>query len=143
MDRAIDLDFRPASYWSEHKRATANVRGTYHRKALKEALLRHDSFKISELMHESDNEEFRMTLGRINPALRSGEDLPLVKKNETEIARLRLTQTIHEEVTSIRARTKSGRIEYNIWAEVYADLGDFKYRTAPRTSASRSPCVNW
>ena len=134
MDRVVDLDFRPASYWSEHKRATANIRGTYHRKALKEALQRHDSFKISELMHEPDNEAFKMALGRVSPALRSGEDLPLVKKNETEIARLRLAQSIHEEVTSIRARKKSGRIEYNIWAEIFADVRDFKYRTAPRSS---------
>lgn len=134
MDRATDLDFRPASYWSEHKRATADLRGTYRRKALKEALLRQDSFKISELMGESDNEAFKMALGRINPTLRSGEDLPLLRKNETEIARLRLTQTIHEEVTSIRARRRSGRIEYNIWAEAYTGLGDFKYRTVPRSS---------
>jgi hypothetical protein len=134
MDRAVDLDFRPVSYWSEHKRVIANIPGTYHRKALKDALQRQDSFKISELLRESHSEAFKLALGSLNPALRSGEDLPLVRKNETEIARLRLTRSIHEEVTSTRARKKGGRIEYTVYSEGYASLEGFRYRTTPRSS---------
>lgn len=50
------------------------------------------------------SEVLKNLLGARNPAFRGGEDLPDLDDGEVEIARLTLTNAVHGEVTSLRAR---------------------------------------
>ena len=85
--------------------------GTLRRAALEHALHEGDS----ELARSPRNHEVgvlgREALGAIHPQLRSGEDLRPGSRDEVEIARITL-DSVHGEVTSIRARLRSGRILY-------------------------------
>jgi len=64
----------------------------------------------------------------------NGFDLPTLLPTEVEIARLRLAETVHQEVTSIRARRVGRRIAYRIVDEVLSDLG-YRFEFRPRSSS--------
>jgi hypothetical protein len=87
-----------------------------------------------ELLADTLDFRQRFTLGAIHPAFRSGEDLPTMGKQETEIARFTLAKTIHMEVTSIRARKVGSRIRYRVVCEGYEGMCDYDYKTRPRSS---------
>src|SRR5215472_3435240 len=91
----IDFEFRPKSYWGTELVRRAKQLGTYDGITIDEATARKSFFGLK-------------------PLLRSGVDLPPLRPTEVEIARLRLAETIQQEVTSIRARRVGGRIAYRI-----------------------------
>ncbi|MEY4371331.1 MAG: hypothetical protein RL219_100 [Actinomycetota bacterium] len=90
----IDLDFRPASYWEP-----VGSKGRGRRSTPK----KDDDDDIFSFMH--------------------GWDLPALRKGEVEIARLIYTMTANQEVTSIRARMKGGKIHYRIASELESESG--------------------
>jgi len=100
----IDFEFRPKSYWGTEQLRRAKQLGTY------------DGIVIDEATA-------RKTFFGLKPHLRSGIDLPRLGPTEVEIVRLRLAETIHEEVTSIRARRVGRRIAYRIVDEVLSECG--------------------
>jgi hypothetical protein len=128
----FDLSFRPATYWSESKRARANITGSVHRAALERALTEHNP-SLAQAALADLTPGLKVALGAIHPSLRSGEDLPPTKKHETEIARVTLN-SIHGEVTSIRARMVNGRIYYRIADEMTTEFG-YKFKAKPRSSS--------
>jgi hypothetical protein len=69
----------------------------------------------------------------LQPHLKSGGDLPAMRASEVEIARLRLAETIHEEVTSIRATRVENRITYRILEEELTPEG-YTFEIKPRSS---------
>lgn len=127
-----DLDFRPATYWSEAKAARANVTGTLRRAALEHALREGDSQLAHGAMNDAAGALCREALGAIHPQLRSGEDLKPVAHREVEIARITL-DSVHGEVTSIRARSRNGRILYRVDDETANDFG-YKIHIKPGSS---------
>jgi len=101
--RGIDFERRPKSYWSTAKERDAKRLRTYDRPLVD---------KIRD---------------------RSGRDLRAFPATEVEIVRLQLTETIHEEVTSIRARRVGGRITYRIVSEVLTEYG-YQFKFSPCSS---------
>jgi hypothetical protein len=63
-------------------------------------------------------------LGQQNPRFRGGEDLPDLEKGEVEIARLTLADSIHGEVTSLRAKQakEEGKISLRMVDEYESDI---------------------
>ncbi len=99
-----DLSFRPATYWVADESTLANIKGHYRRVEIATSGLE----SVPPALREEDiGSNLKQELGSIVPWMRSGEDLPDHRKNEVEIARLRYTRTVHQEVTSIRARRTS------------------------------------
>jgi hypothetical protein len=85
------------------ERALRRVKGTYRRRVLREQIA--SGGPVDErLLTASIPEETKARLGAQAPQLRSGEDLPDLDPDEIELARLTLTATVHQEVTSLRAR---------------------------------------
>jgi len=80
-----------------------------------------------------DYEAARKNFYGLRPHLRSGADLPALRTTEVEIACLRLAATIHEEVTSIRARRVGNRIAYRVVDEVLTPEG-YTLEIMPRSS---------
>lgn len=123
--------YRPASYNAPELCNLANITGTQRRFAASRDL---DLFgRIdSDLVRDSTEQE-RQHLGRLHPQFRSGEDLRSVRHNEVEIARLTLVETVHGEVTSIRARQITNRICYEIESENESEFG-ITFITKPQSS---------
>ena len=94
--------FAPAP--SEEEAALRIIKGTYRRKMvmdeMKDGL---ENIPSGWLAHEL-TEILKNFLGGKNPRMRGGEDLPDFAVGEVEIARITLTNSVHNEVTSLRAR---------------------------------------
>jgi len=77
-------------------------------------------------------------LGLQQPNYRGGEDLPDLLEGEVEIARVSLVDSVHGEVTSLRAR--KGDDDESILLRIVDEYGDFEYTlekdsfSAPRTA---------
>jgi hypothetical protein len=111
----IDLDFRPESYWDQPGGKHANVKGQLRRRAIAASEVSGDAdLAPPEVREESISDADKSFLQLMHPSYRAGEDLPDYPEGEVEIARLAYTQTVHCEVTSIRARRESGRIRYRV-----------------------------
>lgn len=108
----INLDFRPETYWPPATAKHSRTKGTYAVEDLK----------------------LNKTFFGLHSQIRSGEDLPDFLETEVEITRLRLGQTVHEEVTSIRARRVGSRIVYRIVDELVEEWGG-EIKVRPRSSS--------
>lgn len=75
-----------------------------------------------EWRQESLTEPFKALLGARNPSYRGGEDLPDLEPGEIEIARVQLLDSVHGEVTSLRARRQGGRIALRLVDEYDTDF---------------------
>ncbi len=135
----FDLNFRPATYWSEAKAVRANVTGTLRRAALEEALRAKDDRAARAALDDRLGAASREMLGVMHPSFRSGEDLRPVSRHEVEIARIEL-KSVHGEVTSIRARLRNGRIFYRVEDEC-ANEFDYPLRHAHSTWAGMAERV--
>lgn len=107
----IDLEFRPRSYWVPKPTAAARMMQRVGR-WLSGASKSNDTGMHSGLFEE--DEDGPIFFGGSPAAMRSGMDLPDLLPNEVEIARLTYTQTVHCEVTSVRAQRWGPRILYRI-----------------------------
>ena len=68
------------------------------------------------------SEILRGFLGGQHPRARGGEDLPDLEEGEVEIARMTLADSVHGEVTSLRARRKGKEITYRIADEYGTEI---------------------
>ena len=87
-----------------------------------------DSIPEPWLTHDL-SEDLKSTLGRQQPNYRGGEDLPDLFDGEVEIARHSLVNSVHGEVTSLRARRAddSWTILLRIVDE-YGDISEEEYK---------------
>jgi hypothetical protein len=69
-------------------------------------------------------ERLKGVLGQQNPRFRGGEDLPDLEDGEVEIARLTLANSVHGEVTSLRATQakQSGKISLRMVDEYESEI---------------------
>jgi len=111
------------------------------RRAMVLAAIEHDGFDtIPErwLAHDL-TDDLKGQLGWQQPNYRGGEDLPDLLDGEVEIARVSLVDSVHGEVTSLRAR-KDGDDE-SILLRIVDEYGDIEYELerdtfhTPRTAA--------
>ncbi len=87
------------------------IKGSYRRYFVACEMRDHGLASVPEAWRqESLTEAFKSMLAHANPRHRGGEDLPNLASGEVEIARVQLLDSIHGEVTSLRARREGGRI---------------------------------
>ena len=82
------------------------IKGNFRRQMISKSILSEGLASIPELWCAHDiPEHFKAILtSRAGPQARGGEDLPDLAEGEVEIARLTLVNSVHGEVTSLRAR---------------------------------------
>lgn len=121
---AINLDYRPASYFWPHGLAThllARVKGAERKAALRALIDAGRIDDVPELLAKSAlSDAERQAIGRIHPALMGGEYLPNLQDTEIEIARISI-QSVTSDVTSVYARRGEGCIHYRVVDEYEGD----------------------
>ena len=87
------------------------IKGDYRKAFIAEAIKQDglESIPSQWLEHELD-ETFKLALMSRGPRNRGGEDLPDLEDGEVEVARLSLANSVHGEVTSLRACSTCGQI---------------------------------
>ncbi len=85
------------------------IKGNYRRRFVSRAMQDYgvDSVPGAWIKHDV-SEVLKEWLGQQNPRFRGGEDLPNLEESEVEIARLTLANSVHGEVTSLRAKQGNG-----------------------------------
>ena len=125
---AIDLNYRPASYFWPHGLEThllASVKGARRKAALKALIDAGRVDEVPELLAKSMlSDEEREAIGRIHPAFMGGEYLPDLDTDtataEIEIARISIESTTGD-VTSVYARRGKDCIHYRVVDEYGGD----------------------
>ncbi len=124
MTQAIDLQFRPQSYfWAkDHGIALASdIKGANRRHIYELALRSNEADQLSPAFSQHAlHEEDRRLLGRIHPSFMGGEYLPNTGRQEVEIARITIASTTRD-VTCVYARPLGRRIAYRIVDEYNGD----------------------
>jgi len=130
----FDLSFCPEMYWDTQVCFLANVTGTIRRQLLELAIADENApDAVFEVFSDKQKAaKVLPLLGYTGPSVRSGEDLPPVQSNETEIARVWTPTTVHAEVTSVRARSDGTSIFYMVVDEYWTE--GYSYRISPESS---------
>ena len=115
--------FKPTAGTEE--KILRRIKGNYRRHFVSFAMFDEgvDSVPAAWKAHDI-SEVLKGMLGRQNPSFRGGEDLPDLEEGEAEIARLTLTNSVHGEVTSLRARQtkESGKISLRMVDEYGSEI---------------------
>jgi len=114
------------------------IKGHYRRLFVSRAMQGDGMESVPEAWKEQNiSKNLKALLGQQNPRFRGGEDLPDLEEGEVEIARLTLTNSVHGEVTSLRAKrnVESGKISLRMVDEYESEI-TLPYRIAdvPLTS---------
>jgi hypothetical protein len=131
-----DMDYRPETYWppvaDRLRWQISRIKGEARRRAALSALAKGGPAALESWMVAHDlGAELKDAVQMLHPGLRGGEDLPDLLRREVEIARIWFAQTVHREVTSIRARPGGARIRYRVVDE-YCEDGDEAFVISPR-----------
>ena len=95
--------FTPASNHEED--VIRQIKGNYRRSFVNQSILEDGLGSIPPAWLEHNlSETLKGVLGAQAPNARGGEDLPDLEEGEVEIARMTLANSVHGEVTSLRAR---------------------------------------
>lgn len=124
MTQAIDLQFRPQSYFWAKERGIAlasDIKGANRRHIYEMALKNDEADQLSPAFSQHAlHEEDRRLMGRIHPSFMGGEYLPNTGRQEVEIARITIASTTRD-VTCVYARPLGRRIAYRIVDEYNGD----------------------
>jgi len=117
MTEAIDLDYRPASYFRPQPLEDyrlAQVKNSQVRAHLRELLAseRHDEV-VRILREEGVSDQDCRALERIHPLYMGGNYLPSPRPGEVEIARIQIYSTTGD-VAAVYARRMGRRIRYRV-----------------------------
>ena len=130
----IDYRWRPSNYfWAQEKgiMLPSDIKGASRRGVYQDALLAGHAADLEPqfLKHALTHEE-RKGLSGLHPWLMGGEYLPDRRDKEVEIASINIASTT-QDVTSIYARRRGGRIHYRVVDEYEGmTLNDKKTRTS-------------
>ena len=128
--------FEPAATAEEE--IIRRIKGNYRRRLVSRVMLDQGTDSIPDLWKNHEfSKVLKNWLGRQSPQFRGGEDLPDLENGEVEIARLTLANSVHGEVTSLRAKlsVESGKISLRMVDEYESEI-TLPYRIAdmPLTS---------
>jgi hypothetical protein len=99
------------------------IKGSWRRLMVAREMKQHGLLSVPDLWRgESIPETLKSMLAAPDPRRRGGEDLPSLAPGEVEIARLQLLDTVHGEVTSLRARRDGARIALRLVDEQRTDF---------------------
>jgi hypothetical protein len=147
MDRSIDLDYRPRTYWLQDaaayiiSRISGSVRRAEAERIYAEGgLSALQGWRTQEQLSDAD----RKAWSSVHPAMMGGEYLPELAEDEVEIARITVASTMGD-VVSVRARKIApDRIRFSVVDEYHDQLdedddddgdGPTQYRFTPKTAA--------
>ena len=115
-ERSLDLPCPSIDYFaaagSLEEAVIRRIKGDFRKAFIAEAIRQDgfDSIPPQWTAHNLD-ELFKTMLMSRNPRNRGGEDLPDLDEEEVEVARVSLADSVHGEVTSLRARKAGSRIQ--------------------------------
>jgi len=121
---AIDLDFRPRSYFwplSAETHLLSTIKGAERRAMVETILNAGDLAALNEFITKSSlNQDERSAFGRLHPTFMGGEYLPDLQEGEIEIARINIASTTSD-VTSVYAHRTEEGIGYRVVDEYNGD----------------------
>jgi hypothetical protein len=115
--------FKPAARAEEE--IIRRIKGNYRRLFVSRAMQDQGTDSVPELWKNHEiSKVLKGVLGRQNPQFRGGEDLPDLENGEVEIARLTLANSVHGEVTSLRAKLvkQDGKISLRMVDEYESEI---------------------
>ena len=115
--------FKPAATVEEA--ILRSIKGNYRRLFVSRAVQKEGVESVPEAWKEHNiSENLKKVLGQQNPRFRGGEDLPDLEATEVEIARLTLADSVHGEVTSLRAKQmkEDGKISLRMVDEYESEI---------------------
>lgn len=120
-NETIDYFAKPSS---EEEAAIRRIKGNFRREFVMRGILGDgiESVPPAWLDHDLSAVLKNFLTGQ-HPRARGGEDLPDLEKGEVEIARLSLTNSVHGEVTSLRAKKVGKDIELRMVDEYETAIG--------------------
>jgi len=124
MAHAIDLDFRPKTYFRPERLENylmSKVKGAVMRRRLRALFDEGDHEAVRQLIDEvAFSERERQALESLHPAFMGGNYLPDTAAGEVEIARITLQSTTSD-VTCVYVRLKDGVFHYRVVDEYGGD----------------------
>jgi hypothetical protein len=109
---------------SEEEAAIRRIKGNFRREFVMRAILGDGISSVPPAWLDHDlSAVLKNFLTGQHPTARGGEDLPDLEKGEVEIARLSLTNSVHAEVTSLRAKKVGKKIELRMVDEYETAIG--------------------
>ncbi len=124
MTTAIDLDFRPNTYFRPQKLEKyllTKVKGAVLKKKIQVLFSEGRHSEVSELLGtEGISTNDRKVLEAFHPMFMGGNYLPDTEDGEVEIARIRISSTTYD-VTSVYAKRDEGVIRYRVVDEYDGD----------------------
>ena len=115
--------FEPAATAEEE--IIRHIKGNYRSRFVSRAMRDQGIDSIPDLWKNHEfSEVLKNWLGRQSPQFRGGEDLPDLENGEVEIARLTLANSVHGEVTSLRAKLtkQDGKISLRMVDEYESEI---------------------
>ena len=115
--------FEPAA--TAEEQIIRRIKGNYRRRFVSRAMQDQGVASVPDLWKNHEfSEVVKNWLGGQNPQFRGGEDLPDLENGEVEIARLTLANSVHGEVTSLRAKLtkQDGKISLRLVDEYESDI---------------------
>jgi hypothetical protein len=120
LSQAMDY-FAPAP--TEEEAVLRIIKGNFRRQFVGKSMAEDGVDGVPPAWKEHNlSEILRGFLGGQHPRARGGEDLPDLEEGEVEIARMTLADSVHGEVTSLRARRKGKEIAYRIVDEYGTEI---------------------
>jgi hypothetical protein len=112
------------------------IKGNYRRQFVAKSMAEDGVDSVPPAWKEHNlSEVLRGFLGGQHPRARGGEDLPDLEEDEVEIARMSLNNSVHGEVTSLRARQKDNQIVYRLVDEYGTEIDlPYEQTEAPLTA---------
>jgi hypothetical protein len=127
--KSIDYFAKPAS---NEEAAIRRIKGNFRREFVMRGILGNGLASVPPAWLEHDLSMFlKDFLTSTHPTARGGEDLPDLEAGEVEIARLSLTNSVHAEVTSLRARNDGKEIALRMVDE-YATAIELPFDRMPK-----------
>ena len=129
---AIDLSYRPLTYFGTSEELLANIFGDERKEAIRRELQSGRGANVPAALYSSELSApgVRHYLGAMDPTWMGGEYLPSLFPGEVEIARVRLDSTTGD-VSSIRARSRAVGIRYRVVDEY---MEGYSIESSPKTS---------
>jgi hypothetical protein len=138
--------FKPAATVEED--IVRRIKGNHRRHFVSRAMEDEGVDSVPEAWKDHDvSDELKGVLGQENSQFRGGEDLPDLEEGEVEIARLTLANSVHGEVTSLRAKRvkEPGKISLRMVDEYWYDYQitlPYQIADMPLTS-EQVVCLFW
>jgi hypothetical protein len=132
--------FKPAP--TAEETVLRRIKGNYRRSFVAAAIKDEGLESVPEAWTTHDlSPKLKDVLQQQHPAARGGEDLPDLADGEVEIARLSLTNSVHGEVTSLRAKQEGATIVLRMVDEYESKIALARSTTGASLNSEQVVCL--